>query len=77
MRPRKPDWGFKDRGVLTQGRRFRLIWKYVFRELFVVQYHGRFPEFFIEECVLNAVPCDILKKQVIDILFERDYTIFD
>ena len=49
MRPRKPQrgWEFNNPGVLTQGRRFRLIWKYVFRELFVVQYHGRFPEFFV------------------------------
>ena len=57
-----------------------LLWR---RELAQIQQINKLHKYagksraFIEEYVLNAVPCDILKKQVIDILFERDYTIFD
>lgn len=57
-----------------------LLWR---RELAQIQQINKLHKYagksrtFVEEYVLNAVPCDILKKQVIDILFERDYTIFD
>ena len=57
-----------------------LLWR---RELAQIQQINKLHKYagksraFIEEYVLNAVPCDILKKQVIDILLERDYTIFD
>jgi len=32
---------------------------------------------FVEEYVLNFISPETLKKQMTDILFERDYTIFD
>ena len=57
-----------------------LLWR---RELAQIQQINKLHKYagksraFIEEYVLNAVSCDILKKQVIDILLERDYTIFD
>jgi len=57
-----------------------LLWR---RELAQIQQINKLHKYagksraFVEEYVLNAVSCDILKKQVIDILFERDYTIFD
>ena len=57
-----------------------LLWR---RELAQIQQINKLHKYagksraFIEEYVLNAVSCDILKKQVIDIFFERDYTIFD
>ena len=57
-----------------------LLWR---RELTEIQkinklhkYAGR-KRSFVEEYVLSSVPEEKLKKQVLDVLFERDYTIFD
>lgn len=57
-----------------------LLWR---RELAQIQQINRLHKYagksraFVEEYVLNSVPPELLKKQVIDILFERDYTIFN
>lgn len=57
-----------------------LLWR---RELAQIQQMNQLHKYagksraFVEEYVLNSVPPELLKKQVIDILFERDYTIFN
>ena len=57
-----------------------LLWR---RELAQIQQINNLHKYagksraFVEEYVLNSVSPELLKKQVIDILFERDYTIFD
>ena len=57
-----------------------LLWR---RELSEIQrinnlhkYAGK-SRTFVEEYILKTVPDEQLKKQIIDILFERDYTVFD
>ncbi len=56
-----------------------LLWR---RELSEIQrinklhkYTGRRRDF-VEEYVLSSIPEETLKKQVLDVLFERDYSIF-
>ena len=56
-----------------------LLWR---RELAQIQQINKLHKYtgksksFIEEYVLSSVPPEVLKRQVIDILFERDYSIF-
>ena len=70
----------KESAKATLKNQLSLLWR---RELTLIQqmnqlhkYAGR-SRTFVEAYVLNSVSPELLKKQVIDILFERDYTIFD
>ena len=64
----------------TLKNQLSLLWR---RELVQIQQINKLHKYagkskaFIEEYILNSVPPELLKKQVIDILFERDYSIFD
>ncbi|MCR5501920.1 MAG: sce7726 family protein [Lachnospiraceae bacterium] len=57
-----------------------LLWR---RELSGIQERNRLHKYagkrraFVEEYVLSSVPEEELKKQVLEALFERDYTIFE
>ena len=70
----------KESPKATLKNQLSLFWR---RELAQIQQINRLHKYagksraFVEEYVLNSVPPELLKKQVIDILFERDYTIFN
>ena len=72
--------GPKESPKATLKNQLSLLWR---RELAQIQQINRLHKYagksraFVEEYVLNSVPPELLKKQVIDILFERDYTIFN
>lgn len=57
-----------------------LLWR---RELSQLQQQNHLHKYagrkraFVEEYVINSVPEEELKKQILEILFERDYTIFE
>ena len=65
---------------VTLKNQLGLLWR---RELSGIQelnglhkYAGKRRDF-VEEYILSSVPEEELKKQVLDVLFERDYTIFE
>ncbi len=58
----------------------RLLWR---RELAEIQERNHLHKYtgksraFVEDYILKAMPAEDLKTLIIDVLFERDYTIFD
>ena len=64
----------------TLKNQLSLLWR---RELTQIQQQNHLHKYagrkraFVEEYVLTSVPEEELKKQILEILFERDYTIFD
>ncbi len=65
---------------VTLKNQLSLLWR---REIAQIQQINQLHKYagksraFVEEYVLETVPHDLLKQQMINILFERDYTIFD
>ena len=74
------DRGADDNPKALLSEQILLMWK---RELFqLLDMNGK-PKYrdrsrkFLREYLLTHIPPEILKKQMTDILFERDYTVFD
>jgi len=74
------DRGADDNPKALLSEQILLMWK---RELFqLLDMNGK-PKYraksrkFLREYLLEHIPPEILKKQMTDILFERDYTVFD
>ncbi len=69
-----------ERGKSKLKAQLRLLWR---RELAEIQERNHLHKYagksrsFVEDYILKAMPAEDLKKQIIDVLFERDYTIFD
>ena len=74
------DRGADDNPGALLSEQILLMWK---RELFLLLDMNGKPKYrqksrkFLREYLLTHIPPDILKKQMTDILFERDYTVFD
>ncbi len=64
----------------TLKNQLSLLWR---RELGQIQQINNLHKYagksraYVQEYILNSVEPELLKRQIIDILFERDYTIFD
>lgn len=64
----------------TLKNQLSLLWR---RELTQIQQINNLHKYagksraYVQEYILNTVEPELLKRQIIDILFERDYTIFD
>ncbi len=59
---------------------FHLLWRREIAQIQEMNHLYKYPgksRKHVEEYVLNSIDQPILKNQLIDILFERDYTIFD